>query len=105
MKTYRYTRDSAVVFVIDLDGVCRLSMLASLVPEGAAIEPADPPPPPTQDELDAAAARQYAKLVALRDMTPEQVAAWIDANVTDFAKAKDAIKTLAIAVGILARRL
>jgi hypothetical protein len=62
-------------------------------------------PPPTQDELDAAEARQYAKLAALRAMTPAQVDAWVDANVTDLASARDALKTLAIAVAILARRL
>ena len=68
-------------------------------------EPADPPPEPTQDEIDAAAARQYTKLRALREMTPAQVSAWVDANVTNLASAQDAIKTLAIAVSVLARRL
>ena len=67
--------------------------------------PADPPPPPSQDELNAQAAREYAKLRALRDMTPAQVDAWVEANVTTLAAARDAIKTLAIAVAILARRL
>lgn len=66
---------------------------------------ADPAPPPTQDELDIVSARQYAKLRALRDLTPEQIGAWVDANVTDLAKARDVIRTLAIAVGVLARRL
>lgn len=68
-------------------------------------QPADPAPPPTQEELDAAAARVYAKLAALRGMTPSQVDAWVNTNVTDLASAKDAIKTLAIAVSILARRI
>lgn len=68
-------------------------------------EPADPPPPPTRDELDTIAAKQYAKLAALKQMTPAQVSAWVDANVTNLASAQDAIKTLAIAVSILARRL
>ncbi len=38
-------------------------------------------------------------------MTPAQVQAWIDANVTNLATATDALKTLAVAVGILARKL
>lgn len=67
--------------------------------------PADPPPAPTQDELDAAAARQYAKLKALAGMTPAQVQAWCQANITDLVSARDAITTLAIAVSVLARRL
>lgn len=50
-------------------------------------------------------ARQYAKLRALAGMTPAEVKAWVDGNVTTFADAKDAIKTLAIAVSVLARRL
>lgn len=61
--------------------------------------------PLTQDELDAQAARQYQKLVALKNMTPAQIQTFVDNNVVDLASAKDAIKTLAIAVGILARRI
>ena len=54
---------------------------------------------------DEDAAKSYAKLTALRGMTPAQVGAWVDANVTNLAQAQDAIKTLAIAVSVLARRL
>lgn len=68
-------------------------------------EPADPEPPPTQDELDAAAAKQYVKLRALSQMTPAQVQAWMAANINNLADAKDALTTLAIAVSILSRRL
>jgi hypothetical protein len=68
-------------------------------------EPRDPDPPPTQDELDTAAAKTYAKLTALKNMTPAQVTAWCDADITNLATAKDALTTLAIAVSILARRL
>jgi len=63
------------------------------------------PPAPPPDEVDRAAARAYAKLTALRKMTPAQVQTWVAANVTTLADAKDAITTLAIAVGILARQL
>ena len=63
------------------------------------------PPAPTPDEVDRAAARAYAKLTALKTMTPAQVQAWVAANVTNLAQAQDAIATLAIAGGILARQL
>ena len=59
----------------------------------------------TKEELDARAAAAYPKLVALRGMTHDEVQAWVDANVTNIATAKDAIKTLAVAVSILARRI
>lgn len=58
-----------------------------------------------KDEADATAAKAYAKLTALRNMTPAQVQSWVAANVTNLAQAQDAIATLAIAVSILARRL
>jgi hypothetical protein len=54
---------------------------------------------------DAAAAKTYAKLTALKQMSPAEVQAWVAANVTNLAQAQDAIATLAIAVSILARRL
>jgi hypothetical protein len=75
------------------------------VTDGGVPEEADPPPPPSQDELDAEAARTYAKLVAIRDMTPAEVQTWIDANLTDLATAKDVIKTLAVGFCVLARRI
>lgn len=59
----------------------------------------------TQDEADKQTARGYAKLAALKAMTPAQVSAWADANITTLAQARDAIKTLAIAVAILSRRI
>lgn len=58
-----------------------------------------------QDVLDVASAKGYAKLQALRNMTPAQVSTWVDGNVTNLAQAQDAIKTLAVAVCVLARRL
>lgn len=74
----------------------------------------NPPPTPeeiaaaakaTKDAADASAARTYGKLTALKAMSPAEVQAWVAANVTNLAQAQDAIATLAIAVGILARRL
>lgn len=56
MTTYKYTdKKQSVVYVIDDDGVSRISGLTSvLVPEGANVEPADIPPDPTYQELRAA---------------------------------------------------
>lgn len=114
MTTYQYTtHDVTVVHVIDDDGARRASMLASRVPVGASILPADPPTAEEQTQAaaaaqyatDAAAARNYAKLQALAAMTPAQVQAWVAANVTNLAQAQDAIATLAVAVSLLARRL
>lgn len=59
----------------------------------------------TRDEIDRDAARVYDKLVALRAMTPAQVQVYIDANVNNLSQAKEAIKTLAVAVSILARQI
>lgn len=60
---------------------------------------------PDKDAEDAEAAKSYSKLKALIDMSPAQVQTWVTANVTTLAQAQDAIKTLAIAVSILARKL
>lgn len=56
-------------------------------------------------EADLTAVRAYNKLVALKNMTPAQVSAWVDANVTNLATAQDAIKTLAIGMGYLIRQV
>lgn len=54
MKTYKYL-NAEVVAVIDEDGVSRMSMLASALPPGTVIEPADPPPLPDTAALRRAA--------------------------------------------------
>lgn len=54
---------------------------------------------------DTTAANAYAKLSALRNMSPAQVQTWVNTNVTNLAQAQDAITTLAIAVSILSRKL
>ena len=50
-------------------------------------------------------AKDYPKLKALYRMTPAQVETWVQNNVNTLADAKDAIKTLAIAVSILAKNI
>lgn len=107
---YKFTdQTNSIVSKIDDDGKsrssCSVDAIAEWIAAGNTPEPADPPPPPTQDQLDIIEAKQHAKLVALSKMTPAQVQTWILANVTNLAQAQDAIATLAIAVSILARRL
>ena len=63
------------------------------------------PRPDTPDEADAKVARSNGKLAALAKLTPAQVQAWVNSNVTTLADAKDVIATLAVAVSVLARRL
>lgn len=58
-----------------------------------------------EDAADRAATRSYPKLAALRSMSPAEVSAWVDANINTLADAKDAIKTLAIVVAYLARKI
>jgi hypothetical protein len=55
MVTYKYTdATNNVVHVINADGVSRMSMLASALPQGAAVQPADivPEPPQTTTPLE-----------------------------------------------------
>lgn len=79
-----------------------------------ALEAANAPPTAEQlaeqalrekHEADATAAKADAKLTALGAMSPAQVRAWVAANVTNLADAKDVLGTLAVAVSILSRRL
>jgi len=83
------------------------------VADGNTPLPVDPPTPAelaaaaqaAQDAQDIADAKAYAKLAALKAMPPAQIQTWVNANVTTLAQAQDAIKTLAIAVSVLLRRL
>lgn len=76
----------------------------------------DPVPAPTakevaaaakiaKDTADAASAKVDAKVNALAAMTAAQVRAWVAANVSNLADAKDVMATLAVAVSIIARKL
>ena len=49
--------------------------------------------------------KEYAKLISLKGMSPSEVQAWVDSNINTLADVKDALKTLAIAASILARRI
>lgn len=59
MKTYQYTSpENTVVAVIDEDGISRMSMLASEVPQGATILPYVAPPPSVPTEVTRRQAKQ-----------------------------------------------
>jgi hypothetical protein len=58
-----------------------------------------------KDHADLTAAKTYAKLVALKNMSPAEIQTWVTNNVNTLAQAKDSIMTLAIGMSILARRL
>lgn len=72
--------------------------------EGNTPAAADPPPAPTQDEINTAAAKADAVLTALEAMTPTQAAAYVEANVTDFQSAKALLKKFAIVIAVLWKR-
>ena len=68
--------------------------LPDFSPTPAQIAAADAVRVATQN--NAQAARQYAKLVAMRGMTPAQLQVWVAANVVDLPSARDALLTLAV---------
>ena len=109
MTNWKYTDQTKIVVARTLGDGRAESMLVSALDQSITPDPADPPSAEqiaaAQDAQDAAAAKQYAKLKALAQMTPTQVDNWVTANVNNLADAKDALKTLAIAVSVLARRL
>lgn len=108
--SYKFDR-AGNILVLDGSGACVGSVpstdsnLKAWLAAGNTMAPADPPPAPSQDELDLAAAKAYAKLQTLAGMTPAQVQAYVQANVTNIAQAQDAITTLAIAVALMWRRI
>ena len=59
----------------------------------------------TKDAADALAAKQDVQLAAIAAMTPAQAAQWIEDNVTTLASAKVALKFMAKAICVLARKL
>ena len=54
---------------------------------------------------DLAALRSHNKLLSLKNMSPAKVSSWVDSNVTNFAQAQDAIKTLAIGLSYIVRQV
>lgn len=110
MTPWKYTSAAnKVVFRITDDGQvesCVVAAIAAWIAEGNTPLPADPPLPPTQDEIDADAARTYPKLAALKGMTPAQASAWVETNITGIPPAaKDFLKTIAMLACVQARKI
>jgi hypothetical protein len=74
MKTYKYITDT-VVAVIDEDGISRMSMLASAVPEEETILPADPIEEPVPQSITFA--QLVIGLVAEGWITQAEGEAWL----------------------------
>ena len=76
MKTYKYTdATNTVVHVIDEDGISRMSMMASALPEGTVVEPADPPPVPVITSVTMRQARLALLRAGLLDDVDAAIAA------------------------------
>lgn len=119
MSNWKYTDSTnTVVARINVDGSGESKLVTEIddwIAEGNTPEPAFTPAELAQqvvvatavqkDKDDLAAVKTYAKLNALKNMTPVEINTWMTANVTTLVQARDALTTLAIAVSILARRL
>ena len=109
MKIYQYIdADNSIVAVFDEDGISRMSMLASLLPEGTVVEPyvAPPPPIPTTvtrfQALAILAAGGYLDTVRTYintlDQNNVQRLAW--ENATDWERSSPTLNALAQMLGL-----
>lgn len=109
MKTYKYTDESSsAVQVFDEDGISRMSMLASALPEGASVEPYVAPPPPIPQSvtrfqaLAILAAGGYLDTVrtyiATLDQNNVQRLAW--ENAADWERSSPTLNALAAMLGL-----
>lgn len=80
MKTYRYTTaENNAVHVIDEDGISRVSMLASAVPEGAEILPYVEPPEQVFIHGACTPAQGLIALYELKGIAEDEIVAMIEA--------------------------
>ena len=110
MTNWKYADVGHKIVYRTLDDGTQESTLSTLLDPSIIPDPVDPAviasvAQATQDAADITAAKAYNKLAALQAMTPTKIQTWVNANVTTLAQAQDAIKTLAIAVSVLLRRL
>lgn len=98
-------------------GMPEWSEYMEVMARGETVDPMPPPPPPPPPSAEEVAARADnastevvrdelridAAVRALRNRTPAQVDAWIDANVNSLADARAVLKILARIVALLAR--
>ena len=91
MKTYQYTSpENTVVHVFDEDGISRMSMLSSLVPEGEHIVPYVAPP--TLAEPTVRCTRRQGRLALLQAGLLFQVEAMIAGIPDDLARTQAQIE-------------
>jgi hypothetical protein len=109
VKTYQYLdADNVVVAVFDEDGISRMSMLASALPEGAVVEPyiAPPPPIPTSvtrfQALATLAAGGYLDTVRtyINTLDPNNVQRLAFENATDWERTSPTVNALAAMLGL-----
>lgn len=80
MKTYQYTSpENTVVHVIDADGISRMSMLASAVPDGAEIQPCELPPEPVFIHDTCTPAQGLIALYELKGIAEDEIVVMIEA--------------------------
>lgn len=73
--------------------------------DGNTADAIEPDPPPSKDEIDAAAARSETDVKALAAFTPAEARAWVMANVTTLADARTLLARFAAIMCVIARRL
>lgn len=109
MKTYQYTDESGtVVHVIDEDGISRMSMLASVLPDDATIEPYVAPPPPIPQTvtrfqaLAVLSAGGYLDTVRnyINTLDPNNVQRLAWENATDWERTSPTLNALAQMLGL-----
>ena len=112
---YEHPKYGWIPFTASADDVEPLGRQIYADAVGSAADP-DPIPDPTPEELakkaqaqktktDEAMAKADAKLLALSDMSPDEVRAWVGKTVKTVADSADLLATLAVAVSVLSRKL
>jgi hypothetical protein len=113
---FKRTKDPLVVIKVgtrEFHPVADSTEYLEWLSKGNTPEPEDPPTPEelaietaeAKFKQDTTEAKAYQKLKALSNMSPSQVSTWVEANVTNLNQAQDAIKTLAIGMSVLIRRI
>lgn len=109
MKTYKYTdATNTAVQVFDEDGISRMSMIASALPEGAVVEPYVAPPPPIPQSvtrfqaLAVLAAGGYLDTVRtyINTLDPNNVQRLAFENATDWERTSPTVNALAQMLGL-----